>query len=194
MKLQPIVRKRQKPAPNPLTPLELRTLEEEARRVKVEPTIVKPEVEALRDLDRRVRCASRILYMKLLERGSGGADIDQIASDMEYEGTSLPVLKATVEKMVKEGLVTENDEGRYAVASAWSSADEKTYDITVEKIIPNAAVVVVNDEWRARLTSEDYNGPRALIKKNARFRATADFYRMEGTLCIRINEVVGILG
>jgi hypothetical protein len=72
-------------------------------------------------------------------------------------------------------------------------ADEKTHDITVEKIIPNAAVVVVNDEWRARLTSEDYNGPRALIKKNARFRATADSYRIEGTLCIRINEVVEIL-
>ena len=195
MKLQPIIRKRQKPAPNPLTPLELRTLEEEARQVKVEPAaIVKPEVRALRDLDRKVRRASRILYMKLLERGSTGADMTQIASDMEYEGTTLPVLKATVEKMVKEDLLAENDEGIYVVASAARPTDhEKTYDITVEKIIPNAAVVIVNDEWRARLTPEEYNGPRALIKRNSRFRATADFYRVEGTLCIRINEVVEIL-
>jgi Fanconi anemia group M protein len=193
MKLQPIIRKRQKPAQNPLTPSDLRTLEEEARHAEVKPEIVKPEVEALRELDRKVERASRILYMKLLERGSSGADMDQIASDMEYEGTSLPALKATVEKMLKEGLVTEKNEGRYVIASAASSADEKTYNITVEKIYPNGAVVTVNDKWKARLTPEEYNGPRALIKKNSRFRATADLYKIAGTLCIRINEVVEIL-
>jgi DNA-binding IscR family transcriptional regulator len=168
-------------------------LEEEARHAEAKPELITPEVEALRELDRKVERASRILYMKLLERGSKGADMDQIASDMEDEGTSLPVLKATVEKMVKEGLVTEKDEGRYTVASAARSADEKTYDVTVEKIYPNGAVVTVNDKWRARLTPEEYNGPRALIKKNSRFRATADLYKIAGTLCIRINEVVEIL-
>jgi Fanconi anemia group M protein len=193
MKLQLIIRKRQKPAPDPLTPMELRTLEDEARHAEAKPEIVKLEVEALRELDRKVQRASRILYMKLLERGSIGADMGQIASDMEDEGTSLPVLKATLEKMVKEGLVTEKDESRYAVASAARSADEKTYEVTVEKIYPNGAVVAVNDKWKARLTPEEYNGPRALIKKNSRFRATADLYMMAGTLCIRINEVVEIL-
>jgi Fanconi anemia group M protein len=193
MKLQPIIRKRQKPAPNPLTPSDLRTLEDEARHAEAEPEIVKPEVEALRELDRKVQRTSRILYMKLLERGSQGATMDRIASDMEYDATSLPVLKATVEKMVKEGLITEGDEGRYAVASATRSAAEKTYDVTVEKIYPNGAVVTVNDKWKARLTPEEYNGPRALMKKNSRFRATADLYRMAGILCIRINEVVEIL-
>jgi Fanconi anemia group M protein len=193
MKLQPIIRKRQKPAPNPLTPMDLRTLEEEARPTEAKPETAKPEVEALRELDRKVQRTSRILYMKLLERGSSGADMDQIAFDMEDEGTSLLVLKATVEKMVKEGLVTEKDEDRYSVASAARSADEKTYDVTVEKIYPNLAVVTVNDKWKARLTPEEYNGPRALMKKNSRFRATADLYKMAGTLCIRINEIVEIL-
>ena len=193
LKLQPIVRKRSKPAPDPLTPAELKMLEEEARQVKVEPEIVKPEIEALRELDRKVERAMRILYMKLLERGVSGADMDQIASDMEYEGASVPVLKATVTKMVKEGLVTEKGQGRYAVASAVKSAGEKTYDVAVEKIYPNVAVVIVNDKWRARLTPEDYTGPKALIKKNSRFKATADLYKMGGTLCIRVNEVVQIL-
>jgi len=193
LKLQPIVRKRSKPAPDPLTPAELKMLEEEAKQVKVEPEIVKPEIEALRELDRKVERAMRILYMKLLERGVSGADMDQIASDMEYEGASVPVLKATVTKMVKEGLVTEKGQGRYAVASAVKSADEKTYDVAVEKIYPNVAVVIVNDKWRARLTPEDYTGPKALIKKNSRFKATADLYKMGGTLCIRVNEVVQIL-
>ncbi len=193
LKLQPIIRKRSKPAPDPLTPAELKMLEEEARQVKVEPEIVKPEIEALRELDRKVERAMRILYMKLLERGVSGADMDQIASDMEYEGASVPVLKATVTKMVKEGLVTEKGQGRYAVASALKSAGEKTYDVAVEKIYPNVAVVIVNDKWRARLTPEDYTGPKALIKKNSRFKATADLYKMDGTLCIRVNEVVQIL-
>jgi hypothetical protein len=52
---------------------------------------------------------------------------------------------------------------------------------------------MVNDKFRARLTPEEYNGPKALIKKNSRFKATADLYRLAGTLCIRVKEVVEIL-
>jgi Fanconi anemia group M protein len=195
LKLQPIVRKRLKPAPNPLTSAELKMLEEEADQVKAEvrPEIVSPEVEASRMVNRKVERASRILYMKLLERGVSGADLGQIVSDMEYEGASVPVLEATLTKLVKDGLVMEKGEGRYVVATAAKSADEKSYEVVVEKIYPNLAVVVVNDKWRARLTPEEYNGPRALMKKNSRFRATADLYRMNGKLCIRINEVVKIL-
>jgi hypothetical protein len=124
-----------------------------------------------------------------------GADLDQIASDMEYEAASVPILKATVATMVKEGarLVTEKGQCRYAIASAVKLAGERTYDLTVEKIYPNVAVVIVNDKWKTRLTLEEYNGSKALIKKNSRFKATADLYKMGGTLCIRVNEDVQIL-
>ena len=54
-------------------------------------------------------------------------------------------------------------------------------------------VTVPMHAWRARLTPEDYTVPKALIKKNSRFKATADLYKMGGTLCIRVNEVVQIL-
>jgi Fanconi anemia group M protein len=189
LKLQPIIRTHSKPTLNPLTSTELKMLEEEARQTKAEPESVKPEAETLREFDRKVERSSRILYMKLLERGISGADPDQIASDMEYEGTSLPVLKATIEKMVKEGLITEMQKGKYAVTPA-KTTGEKVYEIAIEKILPNVAVVLVNDKWRARLIPEEYNGPKALIKKNSRFKATADLYRTSGTLCIRINEVV----
>jgi hypothetical protein len=63
----------------------------------------------------------------------------------------------------------------------------------MEKIYPNVAVLMVNDKFRARLTLEEYNGPKALIKKNSRFKATADLYRLGGTLCIKVKEVVEIL-
>ena len=193
LKLQPVIRKRSKPASDPLTPLELKMLEEEARPAKAEPELLKTEVETLREFDRKVQRSSRILYMKLLERGVSGADMDRIASDMEYEGASLPILKATVVKMVKKGLITEIRKGHYAVTSAAKSAGQKVYELSIEKIYPGGAVLMVNDEWRARLTPEEYNGPKALIKKNSRFKATADLYRLDGTLCIRVKEVVEVL-
>jgi len=193
LKLQKIIRKSSKPTPNPMTPAELKMLEEEARPVKIEPEVVKAEAETLRELERKVERFSRVLYIKLLERGISGASMDQIASDMEYEGASLPIVKATVEKMIKKGLVSEIREGVYAATSAAKSAGEKVYEITIEKIYPNAAVLMVNDKFRARLTPEEYNGPKALIKRNSRFKATADLYRLGGTLCIRVKEVVEIL-
>ena len=193
LKLQTVIRKRSKPASDPLTPLELKMLEEEARPAKAEPELLKTEVETLREFDRKVQRSSRMLYMKLLERGVSGADMDRIASDMEYEGASLPILKATVVKMVKKGLITEIRKGHYAVTSAAKSVGQKVYELSIEKIYPGGAVLMVNDEWRARLTPEEYNGPKALIKKNSRFKATADLYRLDGTLCIRVKEVVEVL-
>lgn len=193
LKLQTVIRKRSKPASDPLTPLELKMLEEEVRPAKAEPELLKTEVETLREFDRKVQRSSRMLYMKLLERGVSGADMDRIASDMEYEGASLPILKATVVKMVKKGLITEIRKGHYAVTSAAKSVGQKVYELSIEKIYPGGAVLMVNDEWRARLTPEEYNGPKALIKKNSRFKATADLYRLDGTLCIRVKEVVEVL-
>ena len=192
LKLQTVIRKRSKPVPDPLTPPELKTLEEEARPAKTEPEFLKTEVETLREFDRKVERSSRILYMKLLERGISGANMNQIASDMEYEGASLPVLKATVEKMVKKSLITEVQKGKYAATSAAKSTGQ-VYELTIEKIIPNAAILVVNDKWRARLTPQEYNGPKALIKKNSRFKATADLYHLDGTLYIRVKQVTEIL-
>ena len=69
----------------------------------------------------------------------------------------------------------------------------RTYEVVIEKIYPGVAVVRVNDKWRARLDPYDYNGPRSLIKKNSRFRAAAELYRMNGKLCIRIKEVIQTL-
>jgi Fanconi anemia group M protein len=94
---------------------------------------------------------------------------------------------------MKEGWVTEPVRGRYVATSAVKSAGRKTYEIMVEKIYAGSAVVLVDDKWRARLESQEYSGPRNLIKKNARFKASAKLYRLEGTLCISVNEVTEIL-
>jgi len=192
-KLQTIIRKRPRPPPNPITPSELKQIEMEAVRVRAEPEIIKTEEESLREFDRRVTRASRILYMKLLERGASGATIDQMLSDMEFEAVSIQVLKASLGTLVKEGLVSEAAPGVYAVASAVKKPPGRTYEVVIEKIYPGVAVVKVNDKWRARLDPYDYNGPRGLIKKNSRFRAVAELYRMDGKLCIRIKDVIQTL-
>lgn len=189
LKLQPILRKLAKPAPNPLTPMELKTIEEEAVRFEAEPEIVKTEIETMREFNRKVARAERILYMKLLEGGSEGATLDQLASEMEFEGASPQVVKAALGLMMKEGLATEVKLARYAPTSAVKPTGGKVYEVLIEKIYPGSAVVRVDDKWRARLDPSEYNGPRNLIKKNARFNATADLYRMNETLCIRIKEV-----
>jgi len=191
-KLQTIIRKRSRPTPNPLTPMEIMGLEEEARPVKVEPEIVKSEIETLKEFKRKVARTTRILYMKLLETGISGATIDQIVSDMEFEAASTPVVKASLGLMMKEGLVETHSE-RYAAASAVKAVGKKTYEVKIEKIYPSLAVVRVNDKWRARLDHEEYNGPRDMIKKNARFTAIANLYRKNGTLCIKIKEVTQTL-
>jgi Fanconi anemia group M protein len=64
------------------------------------------------------------------------------------------------------------------------------YEVEIEKIYPGSAVVLVNGKWRARLEPSDYEGPVSLIKKNSRFKAVADLYRMNGVLHIRVKDVV----
>jgi len=192
-RLEPVVRKCARPPVNPLTRTEVKKIEEEARRVKEEPEAVKTEAETVKEFNRKVARTKRLLYTKLLERGSRGATLEQLSSDMTYEGVSPKVLKAALGLMMKEGWVTEPVRGRYAATSAVKSAGRKTYEIRIEKIYHGFAVVIVDGKWRARLTPEEYNGPRNLIKKNSRFRALAKLYRLVGTLCIRVDEVTEIL-
>jgi Fanconi anemia group M protein len=79
------------------------------------------------------------------------------------------------------------------VATAAVKPSGKTFEVTIEKIVPGSAVVLIDDQWRARLLPEDYDGPRNLIKKNSRFRASAHLYRVEGVLHIRVKDVTEIL-
>jgi Fanconi anemia group M protein len=192
-KLQPITRKHHRPPINPLTPVELKKLEEDAQQVKEEPELVQTEAETIRDFTKKVVHTKRDLYMKLLERGVGGTTLEQLGSDTTHGSASPKILKAALGSMMKEGLVTELVQGRYTATSSVKSANRKTYEILVEKIYQGSAVVRVDDKWRARLDRYEYSGPRNIIKKNVRFRAIARLYRLKGTLCISVNEVTEIL-
>ncbi|MFB0522743.1 MAG: helicase-related protein, partial [Candidatus Bathyarchaeia archaeon] len=104
-KLHTVIRRHPKPIPKQLTPAELKILEEEAVRVEAEPETAKTELETLKEFNKKVARATRILYLKLLERGVSGAGFDQLLSDMEFEAASPQVLKAALGSMMKEGWV-----------------------------------------------------------------------------------------
>jgi ERCC4-related helicase len=188
LKLPTILRRHSKPAPNPLTPEETAQIEREAVRIEVE--AVKTEVEAVRDFNRKAARIARVAYMKLLEKGAEGLTVEQLMLDPELEWASPNVLKAALGMMVNEELIVEVEAGRYAVASAAKPKTGKVYEVEIEKIYPGSAVVLVNGKWRARLEPSDYEGPVSLIKKNSRFKAVADLYRMNGVLHIRVKDVV----
>ena len=190
LKLPTILRRRAKPPPTPLTPEEIAELERDAVRVEVEPEAVKTEVEALREFNRKAARAARIAYMKLLEKGAEGLTVEQLSRDPELEWASPNVIRAALGMMMNEELVAEVEAGRYAVASAAKPKTGKVYEVEVEKIYPGSAVVLVNGKWRARLEPSDYEGPISLVRKNSRFKAVADLYRMNGVLHIRVRDVV----
>ncbi len=190
LKLPTILRRHAKPTPNPLTPQEVRMLESEAVRIEVEPEIVKTEVETIKDFNRKVAKAARIAYIKLLERGAEGATLEQLCVDPELEWASPNVLRAALNMMISQELAAEVQAGRYAVAAAAKPKHGKVYEIQVEKIYPGSAVVIVNNKWRARLEPSNYEGPASLIKKNSKFKAIAQLYRINGTLHITVKDVV----
>ena len=190
LKLPTILRRNAKPEPNPLTIKEIMDLEREAVRITVEPEAVKTEVEALNEFNRRVARAARTAYLRLLDFGFEGATLEQLCMDAELEWASPSVLKAAVEKLMGEELIAEVEPGRYAVAAAAKPKIGKIFEVEVERIYPGSAVVRVNDKWRARLDPYDYEGPVNLIKRNSRFKAIAELYRINGVLHIRIRDVV----
>jgi Fanconi anemia group M protein len=191
-KLQPIIRINPKPLPNKLTPAELEAVEEKAYLARMEPEIIKTEAEALKALNMKVTNASRKVYTKLLERGVSGLSMDQLALEMEREGFNTKTVKGSIRKLISEQIVKEKSRGAY-VATASMNPSGKTFEVTIEKIVPGSALVLIDNQLRARLLPEDYEGPRNLIKKNSRFRASANLYRVEGSLYIRVKDVTEIL-
>ncbi len=192
LRLQPTLRKHIKPPPNPMTPEEIMEIEREAERAgEEEPYKIELEAEMLRDINRRASRAARLIYMKLLEAGAEGMTMNEITSEMEANGVTPQIAKAALAMLMKNEIVAEVKHGKYAPTSAAKhKPDGGSYEIRIEKIYPNSAVVIVNEEWRARLEPQDYNGPRNLIKKNSRFKAIAELYRVNGTLHIRIKDVI----
>jgi len=187
---------RPRPAPNPMTEEEVLALEK-AALPQIRADLAKPQIvgeardaekEAARALSKGMSKAYKALYMKLLEYG-GRASARALLSDLEIEGHADAVSDAAIKKLLKDGRVIATEPGQLEIAKTGVGRD---YGVSVERILHGHAVVVVNGKWRARLTPDDYRGPRSVLRKGASFRAIGKLYRLNGVLCIRIDQVTGM--
>jgi len=187
---------RPRPAPNPLTEGEVLALE----GVAPPPISVESRAPAMgdgRDVEKEAASAItkgldkayKALYLKLLEYG-GRAGAKALLSDLEIEGYADVVSEAAIKRLLKDGKVVAREPGQLEIAKTGVGGD---HEVSVERILPGHAVVFVDQKWRARLTPEDYRGPRSVLRKGVSFRAVGQLYRLNGVLCIRIDHVTGMV-
>jgi Fanconi anemia group M protein len=197
--LTPLTRPGPKPEPNPMTIEELRDLEKHAKITAIEPELLKPEEEKVKEFLKEVDKASKIFWRKAMKTGSRGLLIEDLIEDAVEEGITPATAKAAIEKLEETGQITKTGwDTIVAVASVQTDEtpgmpDKDVYEILVEKIYSGNAVVVINGKWRARMTTQDYEGPAGLVKKDAKFKARGTLYRDGNTLCLRVRQVTQVL-
>ena len=134
----------------------------------------------------------KLIYGELLKTGyrglSPGELYERLSYGSETVGRSLRMLE-------REGLVKQVG-GRYITSAslrarpAAATPQGRVHSVSVEKIYPGFAVVVVDERFRARLDSSAYNGPRDLIKKGRTFKARATITKVDGATTILVHDVV----
>jgi hypothetical protein len=189
-KLHKIMRLRPKPRTTPMTPQDIQQLERELKH-DIDNQDAATELEAVQKRRSQITKASHKTYLKLLETGEAGLRSTQLEDEMKREGISPSTLQSALNSLKRQKLITQNKLGHYFTRSTQDPGE--TFDIQIEKILSGSATVLVNNQWRARLSPENYSGPRSLIKKNKKLRVSANLFRVEGTLCIKIKSVKQIL-
>jgi Fanconi anemia group M protein len=132
------------------------------------------------------------IYEILLKAGDKGLTLHEIMENVSY---SPEAVRKSLSRLEREGLIKKIGD-RYVTAAVIRSKpltvkpQGRVHTISVEKIYPGFAVVMVDDSFRARLEPSAYNGPRDLIKKGRRFKARATITKMEGTTTVLIHDVV----
>jgi len=192
-RLQETAQRGPRPSINPLTPSELKMLDGKTDQASSEIVILdnRREIFVIEDdrPSRVVEKASANMYSKILEKGVSGVGMEKLLLDAKQERVSSSTLKGAIEKLIKDGMITESSSGRYLATSLLKSTGN-VHEIKVEKIQRGYAIVKVDDMLSATLTSEDYEGPRNLIKKNSKFKASSMLYSYQGSLCIRVTGVI----
>ena len=199
--LNPLIRSGPKPEPNVMSTDEIKEIEKEAQLSQLDPMLIKSQEEKVKEFIKDVDKAARRAYMKVFRTGSKGLLIEDLIKEMVEEEELSPVIaRAAVDKLTDMDRISKVGWNRIALSHTKSASaralpvmEKDVYEVLVEKVYPGRAVVWINDKWRARVTSEDFEGPVSIMKKNTRFRARGILYHDKGTLCFRIREVVELL-
>jgi Fanconi anemia group M protein len=132
------------------------------------------------------------IYEILLKAGEKGLTLHEIMENISY---SPETVRKSLNRLEREGLIKKIGD-RYVTTAIIRSKpltvkpQGRIHTISVEKIYPGFAVVMVDDSFRARLEPSAYNGPRDLIRKGRRFKARATITKIEDRTTVLIHDVV----
>jgi ERCC4-related helicase len=198
--LNPIIRSGVKPQQTIISDEELKEIEREAELSKSDPILIQSEEEKAQRFEKNIDKVAKRVYMVLLKAGTKGMLVDDLVEEMlEQEGIYPSTTRGALDSLEKMEKISKLDSNHVAISNATkflsgrSGYGRDLYEIRIEKVYPGRAVVWVNDKFRARVMHYDFEGPESVIKKNTRFKARGTLYRDDGTLCIRIKEVIELL-
>jgi len=196
--LNPIIRFGPVPEKNPM-PVEViseaERLVQPPIEVAVRGEMPEPEIELLEKerigrFNREVRDVTKRVLSLVLKAGSEGTHIDELTTEFEEEGMSPAVVREAIKNLLREDQVRLIRGRIFPMGAAMVGAELKNSHVfEVEKILPGKAILFVDGKWRAVLMPNDYAGPRQLLRRGSRFRAIAEFYKLEGVLHARIYAI-----
>lgn len=185
--LSPVLRLGQPPQLNPISAEEIfdgescTPLEETEELKDVERTKAKK-------FNRDVRRVAKDLLHRVLQ--SGEVSLDDFGNELEKGGVDKSVMQEAVKQLLISKQVNESG-GKIFPLGVDDFASKKfdSHNFEVERVLVGGAVLMVDEKWRTILRPECYDGPRELIKKGIKFRAKADFYKLDGKLHARIHSI-----
>ncbi|MBO3763447.1 MAG: hypothetical protein FGF47_04500, partial [Candidatus Brockarchaeota archaeon] len=137
---------------------------------------------------RQLSTAKKLIYREVLKSGSRGLKIDEIKDKLEEEDIGKEVVEKAVNSLKKGGILKKYDDILKVPYKRIPNA--RLLNIEVEKVLEGHAIVIVNDRWYAKLYSEDYEGPRYLIKKGSSFKALGELYKSNNSLCVKVRYII----
>ena len=156
----------------------------------------KDEMEEVKAFTREINRAANSLWLRVMSAGGKGLLIEDLMEDLVLESFSPSTIKAALSRLEEADQIYKLGWNRVASVSSISSSkeneDKDVYDVEIERILPGKAICIINDKWRAKLVSEEYDGPPNLIKTKMKFKARGTLYHEGETLCIRVLRVTQI--
>jgi hypothetical protein len=119
---------------------------------------------------------------------------EELRAELEEEGIAPAVVQEATNKLLFSDQIREIN-GRLIPAGVELLESEglRSHSFEVMQVLSGRAILLVDEKWRTVLAPEFYNGPRDLIKKGMKFKAAADFYRLDGKLHARIHAIETVL-
>jgi Fanconi anemia group M protein len=133
--------------------------------------------------------AYRRIYDILIEERDNKNSFDLSYLYEKFSFDTHIILQA-LKKLEKQHIIKLKNNRLITLNRLPNKSTETKYDISIEKILPGKAYVLVNTKWYALLNYYDYEGPRNLLKKGSEFKAIAELYSSGSGFCIRIKEII----